>query len=1401
MNDALRQIRFPLILLTCFSLAFPPELVAQSYDAAGRLIATIDARGNRIRLTHNVEGNAETVYDQYGNATTYFYNDRGNVTAVVNAMGYTTTSAYEDPANPDNATAITDPLGNTTYYEYDSAGRTTKITDPAGDVTTNNYDGIGNLLETVQYAPNPRNSSELIELSRTTLEYNYRNLPERTSDAAGNVTQYVYDSKNRLLKTIQQVWDPNIEDVADVNTTNTYNDPNFPPSPDSTTEPAGFTRWFEYDKTGSELKSWYYWQDPNNANNNCKVYSITEYDAAGRAVRTLREVNDVNGTVSASVVTLSQTWYNSIDKPCKTIDEFGVVTAYEYDELGNTVETKSYDSNNDYTAGSIRTISQSLYDKAGRAIVAVDAHAPDANANGTQTVYDVLGRAVESRRWADVNVPVVALVVDSNVVGRTNVYDVGANNEPNWSRGRLLGVTKTEYDIAGNIEKTIEEDEFGVEQVTYYEYDMAGRKVSVTDSLGNVTEYEYQGSQRTLVRSVLDGGDRQTKFGYDSLGRPMRTTYPDGSNSYISYDSLGRRTAQTDQAGRTRRFEYDKNGRLTAVILSEAEDPNNGFILTHPRYEFEYDVYGNLITVRDNVKQYGLRGQANFSLDRTDARETKFTYNEIHKQTGRILHDGKTETKVYDANGLLIKAMDLSGHVTGFEYNSRGLLEYRKFYDSNSLYPDDPNAQFKIAYDKLSRQTSITVTDFAPDTDVNSVYQCWYDAEGRIEQLFSPQGYVRYGYYDNTSRMSYVYTPTIADSNVVDSKLSYFYDALGRLEEVEVNRRNGTVPDSNEIITYAYDELGSLESIIYPAGNYVTYSYDLLNRLTRLIHYDDYQSQTPTELAKYEYTLAADGKRTSVTELDGTVINWTYDALNRLIAEDYNAPSEPNDFTHTYVYDLVSNRLEKQVTGKPNTTYVYNDNDQLLQETTDGNSITYGYDLNGSLVTVLRDNEPNSYYTYNLQSRMASASDGTDTVTYRYNPDGIRVDANDGTTLTKFLIDPYNHTGYAQVFRANTVGGSSTVYINGLDVIAQATGTAQSAPKYLLYDGHGSVRHLADYTGAITESYAYDAYGNAHGFNPSAAGTSLLYTGEFYDSVALQYYLRNRWYRPSVGLFNRMDDFSGDNYDPQSLHKYLYAYCDPINNIDPTGRATLADVLATSMIIGSMMGSIIGGIRSGTVKGALIGGVYGGLFAPAFTIGVMAGGLGIASAFGISATTGLAIAFGISVAGSMAWNTYEFITAKNAREKLAAGVAMIFTAGAALYGGYRFGKISSLPNSSSSSGVLPSSRSAMGEFLSESAAALRGQRVVARQVTIQSRSGIHVRIDMITKSLNGKLSFIDSKFGPSARFTTNQKIAYPEISRSGGIIIGNKGVSAGLPAGTEIGPTDVYVDTWNGANF
>jgi RHS repeat-associated protein len=110
---------------------------------------------------------------------------------------------------------------------------------------------------------------------------------------------------------------------------------------------------------------------------------------------------------------------------------------------------------------------------------------------------------------------------------------------------------------------------------------------------------------------------------------------------------------------------------------------------------------------------------------------------------------------------------------------------------------------------------------------------------------------------------------------------------------------------------------------------------------------------------------------------------------------------------------------------------------------------------------------------------------------------------------------------------------------------------------------------LTDYIGAAVELYSYDAFGNALGFDPSNALTEFLYSGEQFDSKIGQQYLRQRYYDPSTGRFNRLDPFFGNLNDPLSLHKYLYTHGDPINGIDPTGCWTLAGFVGA---IGARLG-------------------------------------------------------------------------------------------------------------------------------------------------------------------------------------------------------------------------------------
>ena len=82
----------------------------------------------------------------------------------------------------------------------------------------------------------------------------------------------------------------------------------------------------------------------------------------------------------------------------------------------------------------------------------------------------------------------------------------------------------------------------------------------------------------------------------------------------------------------------------------------------------------------------------------------------------------------------------------------------------------------------------------------------------------------------------------------------------------------------------------------------------------------------------------------------------------------------------------------------------------------------------------------------------------------------------------------------------------------------------------------------------------------------STANTKMLYAGEQFDSSASMYYNRARYYNPSNGTFNRVDPFSGNNQDPQSLHKYAYCHNNPVMGIDPSGLFTIVSVLSSTAI-------------------------------------------------------------------------------------------------------------------------------------------------------------------------------------------------------------------------------------------
>jgi YD repeat-containing protein len=118
-----------------------------------------------------------------------------------------------------------------------------------------------------------------------------------------------------------------------------------------------------------------------------------------------------------------------------------------------------------------------------------------------------------------------------------------------------------------------------------------------------------------------------------------------------------------------------------------------------------------------------------------------------------------------------------------------------------------------------------------------------------------------------------------------------------------------------------------------------------------------------------------------------------------------------------------------------------------------------------------------------------------------YDGDGNRVFKTVAGFTTGYLVDDRNPTGYVQVLDEVQSPQISRAYVYGVEMIEQDavnTFNLQVHTSYNVYDGHGSVRALTNLSGAVTETYDYDAFGNLI-HSTGSTGNVYLYSGEQFD--------------------------------------------------------------------------------------------------------------------------------------------------------------------------------------------------------------------------------------------------------------------------------------------------------------
>ena len=700
------------------------------------------------------------------------------------------------------------------------------------------------------------------------------------------------------------------------------------------------------------------------------------------------------------------------------------------------------------------------------------------------------------------------------------------------SVNRMTGVTYPDnttksYTCDFRNNKLTETDQLG--RVTKYVYDVAGQLTSTTVAFGTpdaaTTSYTYDLDGRKLTQT--DPRGNTTSYAYDAAGRMISMTDAIGNITQYGYDGKGQRTSLIDAKNRTTTYTYDARGRQLTTKTSDGYtvaktyDPL-GLVLTTTDEQsnvttFGYDAASQLTSVMDALSHstqytYDLAGNKLTQVD-ANTHSTSYAWDNLNRRISRTLPAGQTESFTYDAVGNVATRIDFNGKTTTYAYDPL-----------NRLLSRTPDASFNaapITFTYTSTGQRVTMTDPSGSTT------CTYTNRDQVATKATPQGTLTY-IYDLAGNVA-----STVSSNANGTSVSYAWDADNRLSSVTDSRLAGATT------TYTYDATNQLSLMTYPNGVTHSYAYDTRDRVLTL--------------NGYTQTFSPSGRKLSVTEASGRAANYSYDSIYRLLNETISGdPTAANNGALTYVLDPVGNRQSTASTlaALQAQSFTYDADDRISGDT---------FDANGNTIT-----SNGVTYSYDFEDRLLSTSSG---VTIVYDGDGNRVSEN----ITKYLIDDQTPTGYAQVAEELSAGAVTAQFTYGPMRISQR----RTATSYYGYDAGGSVRALFDNTGAVTDTYAYDAFGNTVAQTGSTVN-EFQYRGEQYDASLQMYYLRARYYRPQTGRFLSTDALEGEVETQPNL--YAYASVDPINRVDRSGNDSAlvtAEVGAYETPLAAETGSLV----------------------------------------------------------------------------------------------------------------------------------------------------------------------------------------------------------------------------------
>ncbi|MGV8121805.1 MAG: RHS repeat-associated core domain-containing protein [Candidatus Xenobiia bacterium LiM19] len=736
----------------------------------------------------------------------------------------------------------------------------------------------------------------------------------------------------------------------------------------------------------------------------------------------------------------------------------------------------------------------------------------------------------------------VLTVTDPRMGIKTNTYDSSTGNLLT-STDKLENTTTYEYTDSNwptKVTKTISPEPFNYETSSTYD-SATGNLLTSTNALNktSVNTYYDSGYKKGLLHTVTDPNSHTTTFDYGYFGEIISVTNPLGKTSTFTHDLVGNTISSTDPLGNISRSEYDLCNRVTKTIDPAGYETN-----------FSFDENGNLISVTD-----------------ANNRSTQSVFDIANRLVKTVDALGNTVETTYDRYSNVISLTDTNGHVTQFEYDLTGRLTKSNdpmgrsalmAYDPycNTSTKTDPNGHNTTSYrDLLCNITKVKFND-------GSFFQFTYDELQRIIEVTQPgqrYGDSTYGseYYgfDPSDNVAYEFDALNRLKKITypgSKTVQYDFDDGGRLTtltDINSEATTYTYTDANQLstvthggdtTTYTHDDAGRMTKIEYPNGVTGEYTYNSRGDITRIKW-----SNTSVTLYDLNYTCDKVGNRIRKTvETPPSAVKshgYGYDALYRL-----TSVNQDGSLQSRYTFDSMGNRLTSR-TSSDTTEYGHDACDEMSY----AGDVSYRYDLKGRLISEYdsADNTERTYtWSYDDRLLYINYPDSTKS-SMKYDYRGLRTYRKDNAgDITNYY---WSLSSLPQVINETDGSGNSKAsYILGAGLIAIKV---SGVKKYYITDALGSVLALTDTSGNVTDTYEYEPFGEL----TSSTGSSYnpyRFTGQQWDEDSGLYYLRARYYDPSVGRF-----ISKDPID-EILRKYVYGNNNPVIYIDPSGKINIITI-------------------------------------------------------------------------------------------------------------------------------------------------------------------------------------------------------------------------------------------------